>query len=47
MGDWAADFSEWVKRPYREDMSVVGWFAFLGLLIFLLALWGWFINRLN
>jgi uncharacterized protein involved in cysteine biosynthesis len=32
-------FADWLKKPYSEDMSVKGWFAFLGLLIILSYLW--------
>ena len=32
-------FGEWIKHPYSDNMSVGGWFAFLGLLIVLSFLW--------
>lgn len=35
----AQRFGEWLKKPYSDDMSVSGWFAFLGLLILLSFLW--------
>lgn len=34
-----ARFGEWLKKPYSDDMSVGGWFAFLGLLLVLSFLW--------
>lgn len=30
---------EWLKKPYSDDMSVAGWFAFLALLSILAFLW--------
>lgn len=30
---------EWLKKPYSDDMSVGGWFAFLALLSILAWLW--------
>jgi hypothetical protein len=47
MQGWTSDFAEWVKRPFREDMSVFGWFAFLGLMIAILAAYGWLLARLK
>jgi hypothetical protein len=32
-------FGEWIKHPYSDNMSVAGWFGFLGLLIVLSFLW--------
>lgn len=29
----------WLKRPYSDDMSAAGWFAFLGLIAVLAYLW--------
>lgn len=29
----------WLKRPYSDDMSAGGWFAFFGLVIVLSFLW--------
>lgn len=29
----------WLKRPYSDDMSTWGWFAFLGLIAVLAFLW--------
>lgn len=45
--DWTENVTEWIRQPFRPDMSVAGWFAFLGLVIGLLALWGFFISRLS
>lgn len=30
---------DWLKKPYSDDMSVTGWFAFLALLSILAWLW--------
>lgn len=30
---------DWLKKPYSDDMSVAGWFAFLALLSILAFLW--------
>lgn len=30
---------QWLKRPYSDDMSAGGWFAFLGLIAVLAFLW--------
>ena len=32
-------FTQWLKKPYSDDMSVTGWFAFLGLMSLLAFLW--------
>jgi hypothetical protein len=32
-------FKDWLKKPYSEDMSVAGWFAFLALVSILAFLW--------
>ena len=38
MGLWGR-FEDWLKKPYSDDMSVTGWFAFLALLSILAFLW--------
>lgn len=30
---------DWLAKPYSDDMSVMGWFAFLALLSILAFLW--------
>lgn len=40
-------FSDWLKQPFRDDMNVGGWVAFLGLLIAIMAFWGWVLTRLK
>lgn len=35
---WSA-FSDWFHAPFNSNMSTVGWFWFLGLLIVLVAIW--------
>lgn len=39
MGGLDTRFKEWLKKPYSDDMSVAGWFAFLALLSILAFLW--------
>ena len=31
--------SAWLRKPYSDDMSVAGWFAFLALVSILAFLW--------
>lgn len=31
---------EWYNKPFSEDMDVVGWFYFFGLVIAISVLWG-------
>jgi len=31
--------AEWAKSPYRDEMSVGGWFLFIGMLAVLTFLW--------
>lgn len=33
------DFKAWVKSPFSPQMSVLGWGAFTGLILVLLAAW--------
>ena len=33
------DFKDWTRKPFSADMSAVEWFAFIGLLIVVMALW--------
>ncbi len=47
MNTWIDNVTDWIKHPFRPDMNVGGWFAFLGLVIALLSLWGWFLSRLR
>jgi hypothetical protein len=32
-------FKAWLKKPYSDDMSVTGWFAFLALISIIAFLW--------
>jgi len=32
-------FAAWLKKPYSDDMSVAGWFAFLAMVSVLAFLW--------
>lgn len=32
-------FQDWFARPFREDMNVLDWALFVGLLLVLLVLW--------
>ena len=42
-----SNFAEWLKQPFSPDMSVVEWFAWVGLLLAALAVWGLIIHRLG
>lgn len=33
-------FRQWAASPFRSDMSVAGWFTFIGLLVLISLLWG-------
>lgn len=33
------NFTDWIKEPYSDDMTVLDWFLFVGLL--LLIIWVW------
>ena len=39
MQEFFKSFGEWVKRPYSENMTVLDWFLFLGLLIVAVFVW--------
>lgn len=38
-------FNAWMRKPYDDDMSVTGWFAFLGLIAVLTLAWGVIIRK--
>lgn len=38
-------FTEWLGRPYNEDMDALGWFLFIGLLALIFAAWGSIIRK--
>lgn len=33
------DMTEWSSKPFRPDMSLTGWLAFVGLIIVAIILW--------
>lgn len=33
------DFMAWIREPYSDDMTVLDWFLFIGLI--LLIIWVW------
>lgn len=39
-------FADWLKQPYRDDMSAFGWFAFIGLTIVIATAWSGAIRRM-
>jgi hypothetical protein len=30
---------EYIKKPYNENMSMIGWFLFLGLILIFIFIW--------
>ncbi len=40
-------FSEWVKQPFRVDMSAQDWFLFIGFLLALLVIWSLILRTLK
>lgn len=38
---------EWAKEPFRTDMDVQHWFAFVGLLILIMVLWRFILSHLR
>ncbi len=38
--DFWNDYLTFYKKPFSSDMSVSGWFLFIGLMIVLLTAWG-------
>jgi hypothetical protein len=38
--DFWNDYLSFYKQPFKSDMSVSGWFLFVGLMIVLLFAWG-------
>lgn len=46
MFDVVSSFTNWVKRPYSDEMDVIGWVLFIGLLILILAGWRLVINKI-
>lgn len=43
----AFKFREWLKRPYSDEMSAFGWFAFAGLLIIIGWLWSTILRKIE
>ncbi len=40
LSDLWDDYLAFYKQPFSSDMSVTGWFLFLGLMLVLLFAWG-------
>lgn len=38
MSTWEA-FKDWLAEPYKDEMSALGWFYFIGLLIIISFAW--------
>lgn len=39
MADFINKFGEWLKRPYSENMTVLDWFLFLGMVLVAVFVW--------
>lgn len=39
--------SAWVAHPFTEDMDLVHWFLFLGMVIIAVILWVFVINKIT
>lgn len=35
---------DWSKKPFSDEMSLKGWFAFIGMMIIITILWRQIIN---
>lgn len=46
MSDVVSKFYEWLKRPYSEEMSAIGWFMFMGLLLVIGFMWSTIVRKL-
>lgn len=33
------DMADWSHRPFRPDMSLLGWISFIGLILIAIILW--------
>lgn len=40
-------FAEWTKKPYSDDLTVFGWFLFIGLVMVLTFLWASLIGQIK
>lgn len=47
VGHWSEKFTEWLKRPYSDEMSVVGWFMFFGLVMVITFLWSTILRKIE
>lgn len=47
MADMLSNFADWLRKPYSEDMSAFGWFAFFGLVIIVIGLWATIIRKIE
>ena len=41
-----SSFVDWAKQPYSENMDVLGWFLFIGLLLLIMVAWRAVINKI-
>jgi hypothetical protein len=44
---WMDDFSEWAKSPFKADMSAFHWALFIGLLLVIMAGWGFVFRHIQ
>lgn len=47
MNGFLADFKAWLAAPFSADMTAAHWFLFIGLLIVIVALWGYILKHLK
>jgi len=38
---------DWLKKPFREDGSVIDWFLFVGLMLAISFLWSRILQRIG
>lgn len=41
------EFTDWIKKPYASDMNAWHWFAFVGLILAIMMIWGLVIKRIS
>lgn len=41
------NFKDWLAQPYHDEMDVVGWFLFLGLLAIITVIWGMIFSHIK
>jgi hypothetical protein len=45
MQGFAAAFTDWIKKPYDDDMTALDWFLFVGLIIVVIFAWTSILNK--